>query len=64
MKYLVRLKDRRFLILLCSICAALPVRAQKVPVKTLFPRVFLIFPSMFIVLLYPAVQQLSNGLNG
>src|SRR4029077_1497129 len=31
MKYLVRLKDKRYLILLC-ICAAFPLRAQKVPV--------------------------------
>src|SRR5712672_4720219 len=32
MKYLVRFKDKRLLILLCSIWAALPARAQKVPV--------------------------------
>jgi tight adherence protein C len=36
-------------------------RVQKAPLKMLFPLIFLIFPSMFIVLLYPAAYELLKG---
>jgi tight adherence protein C len=38
-------------------------RAQKAPIKLLFPLVFLIFPTMFIVLLLPAVFSLQSLLH-
>jgi tight adherence protein C len=36
-------------------------RVQKAPLKMLFPLIFLIFPSLLIVLLYPAIHELAAG---
>jgi tight adherence protein C len=39
-------------------------RAQKAPIKIMFPLVALIFPSIFVVLLAPAVLSFITTLGG
>jgi tight adherence protein C len=44
--------------------AAAEARAQKAPIKLLFPLVFLIFPSMFVVLLFPSLYSFFTTFGG
>jgi tight adherence protein C len=52
----IEMRKRRF--------AAAEERAQRAPVKILFPLVALIFPALFLVLLTPAILSFTSSLGG
>jgi tight adherence protein C len=39
-------------------------KVQKAPIKLLFPLLFLVFPALLIVILYPAMYTISHSLGG
>lgn len=43
--------------------AAAEERAQKAPIKMLFPLLIFIFPSMFVIILLPAILRISDALS-
>jgi tight adherence protein C len=38
-------------------------RAQKAPIKILFPLIFMIFPAIFVIILAPAIYALTDALH-